>query len=122
MPPTAYFYAPNQIHNMQQFGPICMQRWPVDPPINLYPSDSRQANYTGYGFTADLNDTGLVRSQALLLRVMRKMMPEDSYNYLLPIFSRLFKREQSEDCLNLNIYAPIGGKYDIHATFLALPT
>lgn len=44
---------------------------------------------------------------------MRKLKANNIYHHLRPIISRLIKSassEQSEDCLNLNIFVPLEGK------------
>lgn len=100
MPPTAFLYSnqpPNQVHNMQKFGPICKQRFPVDVPNeNLIASHS-------------LNNRK--DSLKIQLRLMKSLLPKESFAELSPFIKRLSAFEQSEDCLNLNVYAPLQGKF-----------
>ena len=81
MPPTPYNYAPNRVHDAQHFGPICMQRFPM--PLPAAPSD-----LAGETFGEAAREFGT--------------KPET--------VRRLASRNQSEDCLNLNVYAPLEGK------------
>lgn len=97
MPPTAYLYSnqsPNQVHSMHRFGPICRQRFPVDIEHLI----------------AAGNNLSRDDSLQMQLRLMKSMLPKETYAELRPFIKRLSAFEQSEDCLNLNIYAPPQGK------------
>ena len=136
MPPTAYHYAPNQVHNMQHFGPICRQRWPVDLANHYsgsvgqtYESATQQMRASFGKFrphsTASNSREMLGASNSnssdwdMQMRLMRRLMPKESYAHLRPLFKRLAAHEQSEDCLNLNIYTPIEGKWNTYTQFAA---
>lgn len=101
MPPTPFTYAPNQLHQAQRFGPICMQRFPID--LALEPAPLKTQSSSG-------DVEGATTSWRLQMNLMRKVVPHSLFTYLRPLISRLVAFEQSEDCLNLNIYTPIEGK------------
>lgn len=101
MPPTAFYYAPNQIHNAQKFGPICKQRWPIEL---VGVEDSSQVEPEASASNSSLN-------LELQLRLIRRIMAGDTFTLLKPLIKQLARREQSEDCLNLNIYLPYKGKF-----------
>lgn len=82
MPPSAFHYAPNQLHSARLFGPICHQSLPA---ALAAPGAAEQA--TGSGPDPDM--------RAARIR---------------PLLRHLLGREQSEDCLNLNVYVPLEGK------------
>lgn len=94
MPPTAYNYAPNQVHNSQEFGPICRQRFPIE--LASLESGSQEVG---------------TKNLELELRLMRRMMTSETFAQLKPLIKELASSEQSEDCLNLNIFVPIQGKF-----------
>lgn len=114
MPPTAYHYTPNQVHNMQKLGPICRQRWPVDsvygqsPMQPMQPMQQQQQSFPVVGDETLATSAG--NWQDLQLMLMKRLMPRRSFVHLRPLFKRLASMEQSEDCLNLNVYAPLEGK------------
>jgi len=95
MPPSAFSYPPNQVHDMRKFGPICKQRW----PLHFAANNLTQASASTRGEQVELT-----------LKLARRLMPGDSFAHFKPLFKRLIVLEQSEDCLNLNIYAPLEGK------------
>lgn len=118
MPPAPYYYAQNQIHNMKNFGPICKQHWPVD--FNLFATTQRISNKTTTSsnnikfsstFNWTTNSTDNNNNLLMQIRLMKRLMSSESYAYLSPLIEELLAFEQSEDCLNLNIYAPLEGKY-----------
>lgn len=119
MPPTAHHYASNQVHDMLDFGPICWQRYPLG--INLTTQFSREYDTTKVvqqSHASSLSNQNSFRETSsestgldLNLRLMEKIVPRETFNYLSPLIRELATREQSEDCLNLNIYVPREGEY-----------
>lgn len=120
MPPTPYNYAANQLHDSTKFGPICMQRWPVD----LSPQ-TKNHSWSSYSSTSTATATATASAakttatssseepvaESVADELLAKTMPSTAFHYLRPLFRRLIAREQSEDCLNLNIYVPLSGKF-----------
>lgn len=93
MPPTAYHYGQSQVHNVRNFGPICPQQWPV----------------TGLRFKQANSASGQQERQQLV-SLMARVLSRESQAYLRPLMSQLVNFEQSEDCLNLNIYTTLKGR------------
>lgn len=110
MPPTPFNYAPNQLHDARRFGHICMQRLPAG--INR---DQAELLAGRLGAPASSNkwapDAGArdhaKRLRDLQLELMGALLPEVGGRRAR--LRRLLELEQSEDCLNLNIYAPLEG-------------
>lgn len=78
---------------MQDFGPICRQRFPF--PIGQKERDKKSSEQF-----------------ELQLALMRRLMPSDSFARSSALIRQLAQMEQSEDCLNLNVYAPLESKYN----------
>jgi hypothetical protein len=107
MPPTPFNYARQSVanqsgaHDMRQFGPICMQRLPMEPP----PPEQMESGDEGGG-------DARARRLQLQLGLMERLLAPGLFRSWRPLVRRLTSRRfvQSEDCLNLNIYTPIEGE------------
>jgi len=111
MPPTPFVYAPNHLHEMHQFGPICPQRFPVDfsrPQLELMEQvllrDELGKNLTEFRrqFFDDLQG-----------KLMKKLLPKGVFRHNVNLVRELNQFEQSEDCLNLNVFTPEEGEFTL---------
>uniref|UniRef100_A0A6G1SIE4 Neuroligin-4, Y-linked n=1 Tax=Aceria tosichella TaxID=561515 RepID=A0A6G1SIE4_9ACAR len=137
MPPTPFNYAkqtaasrttttgsrssggnqiPGQVHDMRQFGPICMQRFPMEPTREQAWPTTTTTTPTGGGHQQQQHqhrsNSGPADWRAhraeLQLGLMERLLAPGLYRSWRPIVRKLTSRfVQSEDCLNLNIYTPI---------------
>lgn len=95
MPPSPFYYSPDKTHEMLSFGPICRQRWPSIPvAARLWSASNRSEP---------------LKSNELL-EAWRKSMPRKVFAHFAPKYRLLSQFDQSEDCLNLNIFTPYEGK------------
>lgn len=101
---------------MQQFGPICIQRLPFEPAARLATQAADAQQPAGARFRQEPATRPVASFAAsstnwpARMQIASGLMPSASFAYLRPLFKRLGEREQSEDCLNLNVYAPVEGE------------
>lgn len=99
MPPTAYAYPAGSVHPADREGPICWQRWPLD--------------LTASGQQPNESLKTLDSSWRLQMQLLGQIWPGASLLRLQRLARRLILtgggREQSEDCLNLDIHVPAQG-------------
>ena len=114
MPPAPFKYAPNQTHRASSLGPICIQRWPIELPASLV-ADSRAhlGRLAQVGPNENSSGDSWLEMQ---MNLMGRLVPKSLATHLASRMRSLSRLEQSEDCLNLNIYAPIEGKLRKAAT------
>lgn len=126
MPPTVFHYQANQVHDMSKFGPICRQRFPIDLSLIESLDEMKEFKQSNNFKLSSTSTSTLNRKEQLknlefkllnssvflkLMRSMKQLMPKENFVYLLPKIIGLVSSEQSEDCLNLNVYSPRQGKW-----------
>lgn len=118
MPPAPFVYAPNQLHAAQHYGPICPQRFPVD--FSHAQVEFLQQLMSQLVESAAANSTPTPTTPLeMQLSLMQKLLPDDLFDHNKHLVETLSRFEQSEDCLNLNIYAPEEGKFALSLSLSA---
>lgn len=108
MPPTPFHYAPNQVHNAQAFAPICRQRFPID--LRNLVANWKQSRHHQTSEADSFNQLIEGQNENWSMRLTKSLFPRRVYLELRELFRKLASFDQSEDCLNLNVYTPIEGK------------
>lgn len=127
MPPTAFAYPSNKVHDARDFGPVCMQLFPIElrasnqesASAKLEPSfddSDKFARIVVAGNAKPSGDENNNNSSAPAMslaqqRALRALLTPSLYRRVRGQLQVLgFERRQSEDCLNLNVYTTRAGK------------